>query len=155
LKTLKNIVLSAVAILSLVFVAGCSKDDLTIVKKGYLDFNKSIAIGQALDGYKYFEKKEWQAVKTPKGGRLVIFKADMNPQFIKELNETCGKQDPQVKTIESQKWSIQFTINKDNTVHISGTQTLSILTDKSKKTSALNEALVKSVFENQLAVVCK
>jgi hypothetical protein len=154
LKTLKNIVLSAIAVLSVVFVAGCSKDDLTIVKKGHVDFNKSIAIGKALDGYKYFEKKEWQAVKTPQGARIVFIKADMNPQFIKEINEACNKSNTPPKTIESQKWSIQFTINKDNTVHVSGTQTLTIFTDKSKKAGSLTEALLKSVFENQLAVVC-
>jgi len=155
LKTLINVVLSAIAMLSVVFVAGCSKDDLTIVKKAHLDLNKSIAIGQALDGYKYFDKKEWEALKTAKGTRLVIFKADMNPQHIKELNEACAKQTPQGKTIESQKWAIQFTINKDNTVHISGTQTLSIFADKSKTTGSLSEALLKSVYENQLAAVCK
>jgi hypothetical protein len=154
LKTLKNIVLSAIAVLTVVVVAGCSKDDLTIVKKGHLDFNKSIAIGKALDEYKYFEKKEWQAVKSPKGARLVIFKADMNPQFIKEINDACNKSNTQPKTIESQKWSVQFTINKDNTVHISGTQTLTISTDKTKKGGSLSEALIKSVYENQLAVVC-
>jgi hypothetical protein len=147
-------VLSAVAVLIVVFVAGCSKDDLTIVRNGHLGFNKAIAIGQALDGYNYFEKREWQAIKTPKGGRLVIFKADMNPKFIKEINEACGKQNPQGKKIDSQKWSIQFTINKDNTVHISGTQTLSIFTDKTNKTGSLNEELLKAVFENKLAAVC-
>jgi len=154
LKTLKNIVLSAIAVLSVAVVAGCSKSDLTVVQKGHLEFNKSVAIGQALDGYKYFGKKEWRELKTPKGGRLVIFKVDMNPQFIKEINEVCGKQDPQGKKIESQKWSIQFTINKDDTVHISGTQTLSIFADKTNKTGSLSEPLLKSVYENQLAAVC-
>lgn len=139
---------------TVVFVAGCAKDDLAVVKNAHLEFNKTVAIGKALDGYKYFASKEWQTLKTPKGARVVIFKADMNPQFVKEVNEVCGNQNPQGKMIESQKWSIQFTVNKDNTVHISGTQTLSIFTDKTKKAGSLNEALVKSVFENQLAPVC-
>lgn len=136
-------------------VTGCTKNDLTIAKNGHLDLNKTIAIGKALDEYKYFEKKEWQALKAPNGTRVVILKTDMNPQFIKEANEACIKQNPQGKKIESQKWSIQFTINEDNTVHISGTQTLSIYSDKTKKVGSLNEELMKSVFKNELAIVCK
>lgn len=155
MKVLRNVVMSAIAVLSVVVVAGCSKDDLTIVKKGHLEFDKSIAVGQALDSYKYFEKKEWQAAKTAQGARLVIFKADMNPQFIKELNETCDKSNANKNSIESQKWSIQFTLNKDNTFHITGTQTLTIFADKTKKGGALNEALLQSVYKNQLAAVCK
>jgi len=155
LKASINILLLAIVALAVVVVAGCAKkDDLTHVKKGHTSINKSIAIGEALDGYKYFGKKEWQTEKTPHGARLVIFKADMNPQFIKEINEVCGKQGPHGKKIESQKWSIQFTINKVDTVYISGTQTLSIFTDKTNKTGSLSEALLKSVYENQLAAVC-
>lgn len=156
MKVLINIMLLTVAVLNVVVVAGCSKDDpdLTFVKKGHTSYNKTIAIGEAFDGYKYFGKKEWQTVKTPQGARLVILKADMNPQFIKEINEACGKQNPQGKMIESQKWSIQFTINKENAIFVSGTQTLTISTDKTRKSGSLNEALLKSVYENQLAVVC-
>lgn len=154
MKTLITVVLSAIAVVSVVVVGGCSKDDLTFVKTGHTTYNKSIAIGKAFDGYKYFGKKEWQALKTPQGARLVIFKADMNPQFIKETNEVCGKQDPQGKMIDSQKWAIQFSINKNNEIFVSGTQTLSIYADKSSKTGSLNEALIKSVYENQLAAVC-
>jgi hypothetical protein len=146
--------LQAIAVSAVVFVAGCTKDDLTFVKKGHTSFNKSVAIGDALDGYKYFGKKEWLTEKTPQGARLVIFKADMNPQFIKEINEACGTQTDQGKRIESQKWSIQFTINKADAIYVSGTQTLTISTDKAKKSGSLSEALLKSVYENKLAAVC-
>ena len=136
-------------------ISGCSKvDDLTFVKKGHTSFNKSVAVGEALDGYKYFGKKEWLTEKTPKGARLVIFKAEMNPQYIKETNEACAAQNNNGKIIASQKWSIQFTINKKNEIYVSGTQTLTISTDKTNKSGELSEALLKSVYGNQLAVVC-
>jgi len=37
-------------------VIGCSKfgGDVELVKTGYLDYDKSISVGQAFDGYKYF-----------------------------------------------------------------------------------------------------
>ena len=154
MKVLRNIVLYTISVLAVVIFSGCSKDDLTIVKTGYLGFDKSKSVGQALDGYKYFGTKEWLTTKTPEGARLVIFKADMNPLFIKEINEECGKLNTQQKAIESQKWSIQFTLNSDNTFHVSGTQTLTISTDKKKKGGSLNEALLQSVYKNQLAAVC-
>jgi len=154
LKTFIRIVLSAIAVSAVVFVAGCSKDDLTFVKKGHTSFNKSVAIGEALDSYRYFGKKEWLTEKTPQGARLVIFKADMNPQFIKELNEACGTQTDQGKRIESQKWSIQFTINKADAIYVSATETLTISADKTRKSGPLSEALLKKVYENKLAAVC-
>ncbi len=155
METLKKIMLATTAVLATVIIAGCSKDDMSTVKKGHLEFNKSLTIGQALDGYKYFGKKEWLAKKTPQGTRLVILKTEMNPQFIKEINEECIKSDPQGKAIESQLWSIQFTLNSDETIHISGTQTLTTLADKNKVDGSLNEALLQSVYKNQLATVCK
>lgn len=133
--------------------AGCSKDDLTFVKTGHTSYNKSIAIGDAFDGYKYFGKKEWQAVKTPQGGRFVIFKADMNPQFISEINEACGTKNTG-KKIESQKWSVQFSINKENAIFVTGTQTLTTSADKAQKSGSLSETLLKTVYENKLAQVC-
>lgn len=153
MKVLKKIVTAAIAVVIVAIAAGCSKDDVTVAKEGHLDFNKSITIGQALDGYKYFGNKEWLATKTPQGTRLVIFKADMNPQFVKEINGACKSTAPQ-KTIESQKWAIQFTLNKDNSIFVSGTQTLSIAPDKTKKAGSLSEALLQSVYKNELAAVC-
>ena len=155
MKVVKNTLLSAVAAITVLGVAGCSKnDDLTFVKKGHTSYNTSIAIGDAFDGYKYFGKKEWEAVKTPKGGRFVIFKAELNPQFIGEINEACGTKNDPKKKIESQKWSVQFSINKENAIFVTGTQTLSIAADKTQKSGSLNEALLKSVYENKLAQVC-
>lgn len=134
---------------------GCSKeDDLTFVKKGHATYNTSIAIGDAFDGYKYFGKKEWEAVKTPQGGRLVILKTEMNPQFIGEINEACQTKDDPKKKIVAQKWSIQFAINKKNEIFVTGTQTLTTSVDKTQKSGSLNEALLKSVYENKLAQVC-
>ncbi|HBG05739.1 MAG: hypothetical protein A2075_06120 [Geobacteraceae bacterium GWC2_58_44] len=156
MRTLRNTMLTGIIVLAVGIFTGCSpKDDLSIAKKGYLELDKKITVGQALDGYKYFGKKEWQAVKTPQGARLVILKTDMNPQFIKEINEVCGKADPQQKKIESQKWSIQLTVSEDEKVHISGTQTLSIFADKTQKAGSLNEPLMLSVYKNELAAVCK
>ena len=149
-----NKVLGTILLLVMVILAGCSEDDIEIVKKGHLEFNKSVAIGQALDGYKFFAKKEWQPIKSQNGARMVIFKADMTPQYVKEINEAC-KADPHHKKVERQKWAIQFTVNKDNTAHISGTQTLNILADKAgKKVGNLSELLMQSVFKNELALVC-
>lgn len=153
-SALTRTMLSAIAAVTMFGGAGCSKDDLAFVKKGHTSYNTSIAIGDAFDGYKYFGAKEWEAVKTPQGGRFVIFKADLNPQFISEINEACGAKDDPKKKIAAQKWSVQFSINKENAIFVTGTQTLTTAADKTQKSGSLSEALLKSVYENKLAKVC-
>jgi len=154
MRILRTVVSTSMVALAVV-CAGCSKDDLGIVKEGHLQIDKSVAIGKALDGYQYFGTKEWQALKDERMGRVVVFKAEMSPAFIKELNDTCLKSDPKQKKIDGQKWSIQFSIGKDDTVNISGTQTLTTFSDKTEKAGSLNEALMQSVYKNELAAVCQ
>lgn len=174
MMSFRSFVLSAMVVLAAGVLPGCSKKDaevakpaagakeaavsqgdLDVVKKAHLEFDKSVTIGQALDGYKYFEKKEWLTTKSPEGARLVILKTGMSPEYLKELNQVCSKKNPKQQKIESQQWSIQFTVNPDQTVHVSGTQTLSVLADQKKEAGSLNEELMKSVFKNELAPVCQ
>lgn len=71
---MKKLILGSVLVLAL---SGCEKaknvvrSDVDIVKKGTLPYEKSLTVGQAFDGYHYFSKTEWEAVKTDNGKRIV------------------------------------------------------------------------------------
>lgn len=72
------------AIIVSLALGACSKGEIATVKDGYLDFDKSATVGQALDGCKRFKKTEWSLVNTDQGRRLVTFVGDIdlaNVQF--------------------------------------------------------------------------
>lgn len=59
--------------LVIVFVASCSVEPVDVVKEGTLNFDESVTIGAALDGYKYFEKSTWETFETSQGRTIVEF----------------------------------------------------------------------------------
>lgn len=103
-----------VAFLALV-LNGCNKvggGDVSLVKNGYLDFDKSITLGQALDGYKFFSKKEWKAYKTEQGRRVVEFVGEHdlnNPEFASSKEK-----------FSKDGIMFQFVINNDDTYVLNG-----------------------------------
>lgn len=60
--------------LSMFIFCGCGeKNAETIVREGYLDFDKTTTIGQAFDGYAYFKNKTWKEYQSENGTEMVQF----------------------------------------------------------------------------------
>ncbi|QXE89188.1 hypothetical protein KP001_11990 [Geomonas subterranea] len=84
-----------------IILAGC-KGKVESVKDSYWSVDKSIPIGKALDGYKYFESKKWETVKTENGREFVDFTgvvstAETSKNIDGPINNARSK-DPSVDT---------------------------------------------------------
>ncbi|MCP4177688.1 MAG: hypothetical protein GY756_07970 [bacterium] len=91
----------AVAIIAILFLNGCllnatKKNAINIVQDSTLQNYKNLTIGEALNNYKYFEKKEWKSYKTDKGRIFVPFTGETDTNGLLFL----------------------FVVNKDNKVSI-------------------------------------
>ncbi|MBJ6802766.1 hypothetical protein [Geomonas propionica] len=85
----------------IVILAGC-KGKVESIKDSYWFVDKSITIGKALDGYKYFESKKWEIVKTENGREFVDFTgvvstAETSKNIDGPINNARSK-DPSVDT---------------------------------------------------------
>lgn len=89
---------------------GCG--DVSKVKNGTLEFDKSLTIGEAFDNYKYFKKTDWSEITTDNGKKVVqvdgIVNMDIHPRGPEWK-----------KNVKEMKYIFQFTINKDETFEIS------------------------------------
>jgi len=59
---------------------GGSSSDISTVKKGTLGLDNSVTVGNALEGYKLFTKKEWKSLSDPQKRRIVEFSGTMDKQ---------------------------------------------------------------------------
>jgi hypothetical protein len=57
---------------------GYGANPVEIVKHGTLEFDTSVEVGKALDGYKYFKKTKWTSFETKQGRTIVEFTALMD-----------------------------------------------------------------------------
>lgn len=89
-------------------LVGCDKfgGDVSLVKGGALELDKSTTIGQALDGNKFFKSKTWSAVKDEQGRRIVRFTGE----FIRNTPDDH----------KSANMVLDFLINADNTYQYAG-----------------------------------
>lgn len=97
---------------------GCDKvksvtgGDVSLVKGGTLEIDKSLTVGQAIDNYKYFKKTKWESLKTDNGRRIVQVKSDIDTAKSPTMNP---EKLPQLKSAQIQ---FQFKINTDNTFEV-------------------------------------
>jgi len=136
-------------------VIGCSKfgGDVELVKTGYLDYDKSISVGQAFDGYKYFSSKNWKTLKTEQGRRVVEFNGimDMNNPDIKERIDLGIKQFNK-KRFTGLRTVVQFVVNGDNTYKISALSLVGTLEDGKTEKEAnwmTPEYVIKQIYSNE------
>ncbi len=98
-----------------VIIFGCDKvksatgGDVSLVKGGTLEIDKSLTVGQAVDNYKFFKNVKWEALKTDNGKRLVQVNADIDMTKSPSINP---EKMPGIKSMQMQ---FQFKINTDNT----------------------------------------
>lgn len=153
MKRIVYYLLITLALVSIGLLSGCSKmgggGDVSIVKNGYLNFDKSITVGQAFDGYKYFKTKEWKATKTEQGRRLVLFSAQMSDEWL-NVNNNDGTTKAFGQQVTSQEIQIQFTINQDGTFNLSGTRLLGKRPDgRSPLDSTLSDTNLNRIYANE------
>lgn len=85
--------------------------NVSLVKNGYLEFDKSITVGQAFNHYAYFKNVEWKSFTTENGRNIVQVNSFMDLD-----KHPTGKQ--LKEQINSWEVIIQWRINSDNTFEI-------------------------------------
>lgn len=125
-----------------------SDSNIEIVKNGYLDFDKSITVGRALDNYKFFKSTNWDEFESEQGRDIVEFNGEIDllkvaenalnipglygdgfgrPSFFdmrdKDKMKLClNNKDNCILSTIRYVITLQFVINKNNTfeiIHIS------------------------------------
>jgi len=61
-----------VAVLAMV-ISGCSSNPEEVVKNGTLQIDSSVTVGDALNGYQYFDDREWKSFEDPQKRQVVEF----------------------------------------------------------------------------------
>lgn len=136
-------------VLGLLVFSGCNSGNVSKVKNGFLDDKKSLTIGEAFDNFKYFKSTKWTEFKTDNGKAIVqvycvvdIDKVNadekdkldmMQLKFLKGVFNTV---------ITERTYTVQFTINRDDTFEITNIHTKGIMVD--------NDTNKYSTWENDL-----
>ena len=133
-----------------VFVStGCNifGGDVSIVKNGSLDFDRSITIGQAFAGYKYFKNKSWKAIKDEQGRRFVIFTGVVDNN-IPEIKEEYSRMN-----FVSETYECQFVINSDNSFSMVHCSWNTLSTNQTNQhldgNASANSMLLRSIYANK------
>lgn len=106
MKKLLNMI-GALAIV--IGLAGCG--DVSLVKGGTLEFDKSLTIGEAFENYKYFKSVSWEELTTDNGKKIVQVNAVINM-------DEHPKGAEWKKNVQEMKIVFQFSINKDETFDV-------------------------------------
>jgi hypothetical protein len=99
-----------IIVFAILMISGCS-DDVSTIKNGTLEFDKSITVGQAFDKYKYFSSTKWKSFSTDNGRKIVEVKGDFKNEYLKHMRWE--------DQFASASLLVKFTINKDDTFEIS------------------------------------
>lgn len=108
----------AVLIIAMATLAGCDKaksltnSDVSLVKTGTLEFDKSLTVGQAIDKYRYFKKTDWELLKEDNGRRVVQTTADIDVMKHPDINLA------KIPELKSAFYKFQFIINQDKTFQL-------------------------------------
>lgn len=134
-------------------LTGCGSN-IDKVKSGVLDFNKTITIGQALDNWKSCASREWKEFKTDNGVQVVEFTCNQNITAYVEKLRTVIPVSPNLKLlyldIASNKTTIQFTLNKDDTFQVDNVQILNTWADGTSIKSPASDDMLNNAYENKV-----
>jgi hypothetical protein len=144
--------LLAVVFAMVVVVAGCDKlggGDVALVKNGYLEFDKSITVGQAFEGYKFFTKKEWKAIKTEQGRKVIEFKGLLDLNNPNNNSPLFNQRKPSAVALV-----VRFIINADKTFEFAdatmyGTVEDGSIQESGKLWNDYGERIVRSIYNNE------
>ena len=160
MRTSKTISSSIVAVLVTVMaLVSCNKigkGDVYLVKKTHLDFDKSVTVGQAFDGYQYFGTKNWRSYKTEHSRRIVEFTGVLDltkpesRRIVIIAEKNIGK-----KTVKGASLIFRFIISKDNVCSVLSFATVATLNNGSYYYSSNYsnpERYAKLIYKNDLYI---
>ena len=130
-----------VIVLSIFMITGCS-NDVSTIKNGTLEFDKSITVGQAFDKYKYFSSTKWKSFSTDNGKKIVEVKGDFKNEYLQHMKWE--------DKFASASLIVQFTINKDDTFEISALAFDILTRNGDKKREDVGASLTKRQFNTFL-----
>lgn len=147
--------IAILAILYVLSIVGCSDEkqldspdkNISLIKNEVLSFDKSLTIGEAFDGYSFFEDKKWKSFETDRKRQVVQFTGsfknadimisegiDSREKFYKELFQTVPRAKDSYETkkelgglavlkesknsIDKLNFVVQFVINRDDSFQI-------------------------------------
>jgi hypothetical protein len=106
---MRKILTLLITLFALISFSGCG--NVSTVKDGTLEFDKSLTVGKAFDNYKYFKSVKWSEITTENGKKVVqidgIVDFDKHP-----------KGADYTKIFKEAKVTFQFTVNEDSTFQI-------------------------------------
>ena len=110
---MKNILVFLLTTVCLASFIGCDKakeltgGDVSLVKNGMLEFDKSLTVGKAIDNYKFFKKTKWESITTDNGRRIVTVVGTIDTEKHPQISQTSG--------VKSAEMKFEFKINQDKT----------------------------------------
>ena len=75
---MKNKILSSIIMLIVLFMITSCGNDVSIIKKGSMNFDRSVKIGNVFEAYSPFKNTEWKAFKDSQGRRIVEVNSDID-----------------------------------------------------------------------------
>jgi hypothetical protein len=120
----KLIIVSALCLFLSIGLINCSGKDgngislsknreIDLIKNGVLELDKTVTVGNALEGYKYFNKKEWKVVEDSQKRKSVEFYGTIDLPSVYEGIEPKLKQDL-LSTVNDSVYYVKFNISADN-----------------------------------------
>jgi uncharacterized protein YecT (DUF1311 family) len=111
-------------------LGGCG-DDISKIKYGVMDFNKTITVGDALDNWKSCEAGHWRKFLTDNNTRVVEFECQHKiTEYFRKLKAlNTDKANEIYIDVVSNKQYFQFTLNKDDSFQIHSVETETVWRD--------------------------
>ncbi|WP_319760617.1 hypothetical protein [Maridesulfovibrio sp.] len=111
-------VVRIVAMIALLCLCACDGSDISVVKNGYMNFDRGVTIGDVLDNCQGLENRKWSEFETELKRKIVNFTADItlvhnSAKWTKD-EEFASRYgfDP------TSELTIQFQINNDDTFEV-------------------------------------
>lgn len=122
-----------------------SNDQIELVKQGFMTFDESITLGDALDKYAKFSKTQWQFLTTSQGRQIVECRGELKNEFINQEFYSGYLQG------ELQKFIPNATLEDTNRIQITGvTWIFRFILSKTDDSFEMGPGalLIKGTFEN-------
>jgi hypothetical protein len=155
----KNILCNYFLFIVALLVFGCGANDpIDTVKNGTLEFDKSVTIDGAFNGYDYFGNKDWKVFHDKQGRTIVRFRGNIKIRENKYLIlvQTFEKKSPYtLNRIEA--ISKEYFRNKDDFIHyfniyldkLEFVAFFTINKDDKSKFSLASDGLISNLYNNK------